>query len=59
MSRKLRTVEVLCDEKAAENLLGLSADDIVEGGLDGAVPEELSSGLIVSASHLNSGAGRV
>jgi DNA recombination protein RmuC len=34
MSRKLKDVEVLSDEKAAEKLLGFSTDDAVDGSFD-------------------------
>jgi hypothetical protein len=34
MSRKLKDVEVLSDQQAAERLLGFSGDDAVEGGFE-------------------------
>ena len=35
MSRKLKGVETLPNDKAAENLLGFSADDFIGGGDEG------------------------
>jgi DNA recombination protein RmuC len=40
MSRKLKDVEVLSDQQAAERLLGFAADDAVDGGFDDASERE-------------------
>jgi hypothetical protein len=39
MSRKLKDVEVLSDERAADRLLGLAADDAADGSFDDAAAE--------------------
>lgn len=43
MSRKLKDVETLPDGKIAENLLGFSADDIIESGDQGSITAEESA----------------
>jgi hypothetical protein len=40
MSRKLKGVETLADERTAENLLGFSTDDVMGGGDEGCVVTE-------------------
>ena len=40
MSRKLKGVETLPDDKTAESLLGFSADDFIGGGDEGGVMAE-------------------
>jgi hypothetical protein len=43
MSRKLKDVETLSDEKTAESLLGFSAEDLIEAGGEGSVIEKEST----------------
>ena len=43
MSRKLKGVETLPDDKTAESLLGFSADDFIGGGDEGSVMAEESA----------------
>jgi DNA recombination protein RmuC len=49
MSRKLKDVELLSDGQASEKLLGLSADEIVDGEVENAalLAEEPASEIIV------------
>jgi len=49
MSRKLKDVEVLSDQQTAEKLLGISADEILDGAVEDAAPfaEEPASEIIV------------
>jgi DNA recombination protein RmuC len=51
MSRKLKGVELLSDQRVAENLLGLSADEIVNGGAEetSCVVEESAPEIIVQS----------
>jgi hypothetical protein len=43
MSRKLKGVETLADERTAENLLGFSTDDFIGGSDDGGPTAEESA----------------
>jgi DNA recombination protein RmuC len=43
MSRKLKGVETLPDDKTAESLLGFSADDFIGGSDEGGIIEEESA----------------
>jgi hypothetical protein len=40
MSRKLKGVETLSDDRTVANLLGFSADDVIESGDEGGVMAE-------------------
>jgi DNA anti-recombination protein RmuC len=53
MSRKLKDVELLTDQQAAEKLLGLSSNEIVDGGAEYAASfaEEPPSEIIVPDSR--------
>lgn len=55
MSRKLRDVEVLSDAGTAERLLGLAANEIVDGLVEGEVVEGPGSEIIVRPSRPRSG----
>jgi hypothetical protein len=53
MSRKLKDVELLSDHQTAETLLGLPADEILDGGTEDVAPfvEEPASEIIVRNSR--------
>jgi hypothetical protein len=53
MSRKLKNVELLSDQQSAGKLLGLSADEILDGAAEDAAPllEEPASEIIVRNSR--------
>jgi DNA recombination protein RmuC len=51
MSRKLKDVELLSDHQAAEKLLGLSADEIVDGSVEDVFVEGSAPEIIVRNSR--------